>query len=36
LKVELDFGPKGEGRIAVIQPLGPGWAPVMDALKDAI
>ena len=36
LAVELEFGPKGEGRIAVFQPRGLGWAPVIDALKDAI
>ncbi len=36
LAVEMDFGPKGEGRIAVFQPRGPGWAPLIDALKDAI
>lgn len=36
LAVEMDFGPKGEGRIAVFQPRGTGWAPVMAALKDAI
>lgn len=36
LAVEMDFGPKGEGRIAVFQPRGPGWATVLDALKDAI
>ncbi len=36
LKVELDFGPGGEGRVAVFQPCGPGWAPVLDALKAAI
>ena len=36
LRVEMDFGPKGEGRIAVFQPQGPGWAPLIGALKDAI
>ncbi len=36
LRVELDFGSRGEGRIAVFQPQGPGWAPLIDALKDAI
>ncbi len=36
LAVELDFDPTGEGRIAVFQPRGPGWAHVIDALKAAI
>lgn len=36
LAVEMDFGPKGEGRVAVFQPRGAGWTPVIDALKDAI
>lgn len=36
LRVELDFGPKGEGRVAVFQPAGPGWTRVLDALKAAI
>lgn len=36
LAVELDFGPRGEGRIAVFLPCGPGWAHVIDALKAAI
>ena len=36
LRVELDFGPKGEGRIAVFQPIGSGWADLIDALKAAI
>ena len=36
LRVEIGFGPKGEGRIAVFQPIGPGWAPLIGALKDAI
>ncbi len=35
LAVEMDFGPGGKGRIAVFQPRGPGWAPVIGALRDA-
>ena len=36
LRVELDFGANGLGRVAVFQPTGPGWSGLMDALKAAI